>query len=131
MIVPYLAVAAGGFVGAIFRYLVSEVLGTINGLNVATLLTNWAGCLVLGWLNTMTTERLPIHPNIRLAVGTGLIGAFTTFSTFTVDTWKLYQNGQVASALGYLLLSVLGGLFLSYIGYRVAAGLSGKRSPAA
>ncbi|GMA59972.1 putative fluoride ion transporter CrcB 2 [Alicyclobacillus fastidiosus] len=116
----YFAVAIGGFFGAILRYGVSEWLGTWNGLNIATLLTNWSGCLVLGWLNTVSSVALPIHPNVRLAIGTGLIGAFTTFSTFTVDAWKLYQNGQVLQSLGYILLSVIGGLLLSYVGYRVA-----------
>lgn len=116
----YLAVAAGGFIGAILRYGVSEWLGTLNGVNIATLLTNWAGCLVLGWLNTMTSTHLPIHPHLRLAIGTGMIGAFTTFSTFTVDAWKLFQNGQIEQSLGYILLSVLGGLFCTYFGYRFA-----------
>ncbi|WP_067621568.1 fluoride efflux transporter CrcB [Alicyclobacillus acidiphilus] len=127
---PYLAVAIGGFFGAILRYAVSEWIGAINGLNIATLLINWAGCLFLGWLNTMTTERLPIHPNVRLALGTGLTGAFTTFSTFTVDAWKLYQNGQVGLALLYITLSVLGGLAFSYAGYRFADGWFGRRSTA-
>lgn len=120
---PYLAVAAGGFVGAILRYAISEWVGTAHGFNVATLLINWAGCLVLGWLNTMTSERLPIHPHIRLGIGTGLIGAFTTFSTFTVDAWKLYQVGQVDLALLYILLSVGGGLLFSYAGFRIADGM--------
>lgn len=116
---PYLAVAFGGFVGATLRFGVSEWLGTLNGVNIATLLTNWSGCLVLAWLNTVTANRLPIHPHIRLAIGTGLIGAFTTFSTFTIDAWKLFENGQIVQSLGYVLLTLLGGFFSTYIGYRL------------
>ncbi|MFD1677745.1 fluoride efflux transporter CrcB [Alicyclobacillus fodiniaquatilis] len=117
---PYVAVAIGGFFGAILRFSVSEWLGTWNGLNIATLLTNWCGCLVLSWLNTVTSEQLPIHPHVRLALGTGLIGAFTTFSTFTVDAWKLFQNGQIGLSLAYVLLSVLGSLLFTYLGFKIA-----------
>lgn len=123
----YLAVAAGGFVGAILRFGVSEWLGTMNGVNVATLLTNWVGCLVLGWLNAATANRLPIHPHLRLAIGTGLIGAFTTFSTFTIDAWKLFENGQITQSIGYVLLSLLGGFFCTYIGYRVGLAKQNER----
>ncbi|EPZ41203.1 fluoride efflux transporter CrcB [Alicyclobacillus acidoterrestris] len=116
----YIAVAIGGFLGAILRYGVSEWLGTLNGLNIATLISNWSGCLVLGWLNTISGQFLPLSPNVRLGIGTGFIGAFTTFSTFTIDAWKLYKNGQVLASLGYILLSIVGGLILSYFGYLLA-----------
>lgn len=125
----YLAVAIGGFVGAILRYGLSEFLGTWNGVNVATIVANFAGCLVLAWLNTMTSDRLPIHPNVRLALGTGLIGAFTTFSTFTIDAWDLFAAGQVFKSLGYVFCSVVGGLLFTYLGYRLAriVVIRGKR----
>lgn len=116
---PYLAVAIGGFIGAILRYGISEWLGSLNGVNVATLLTNLVGCFVLGWLNTVTANRLPIHPHVRLGIGTGLIGAFTTFSTFTIDGWKLYQNGQIGAALLYIVLSLAGGLICTAVGVRL------------
>lgn len=115
----YVAIALGGFVGAILRFGVSEWLGTINGVNIATLLTNWSGCFALAWLNTVTMDRLPIHPYLRLGLSTGMIGAFTTFSTFTIDAWKLFENGQVVSAMGYVLLSLLGGFFSTYLGYQL------------
>ncbi|WAH38505.1 fluoride efflux transporter CrcB [Alicyclobacillus dauci] len=122
---PYIAVAIGGFIGAILRYGVSEWLGTWNGLNIATLLTNFAGCLALGWLNTISANRLPLHPNVRLGIGTGVIGAFTTFSTFTIDAWKLFENGAFEQALTYIWLSVIGGLLFTYVGYRIASAMTG------
>lgn len=124
----YLSIAIGGFIGAVLRYGVAEWLGTWNGFNIATLLTNWAGCLVLGWLNTMSSERLPIHPHIRLGIGTGVVGGFTTFSTFTIDAWKLYQNGQIAASLSYIFLSVIVGLLFTYVGYLIANRLGRRRA---
>ena len=86
---PYLAVAIGGFVGAVLRFGLAEFLGTWHGFPIATFLTNLSGSFLLGFFYTLTLERFPIHPHIRLGVGTGLVGAFTTFSTFTAETWEL------------------------------------------
>lgn len=124
---PYLAVAIGGLLGAMARYAVSLVVQQPNGFPLATLLINVAGSLFLTWFYTLTQERIHIHPHLRLAVGTGLVGAFTTFSTFTVETWTLYTSGRVFEALLYLVLSTVGGLGGAFLGYRLAARQSSLR----
>ena len=119
---PYMAVAVGGFFGACLRFALSEWIGTWNGFPIATLLINVVGSLFLGWFLTITSERstLSIHPNLRLAIGTGFVGAFTTFSTFTVEIWKLMQVGSYLTAMSYVALSLIVGLLGSGTGYRIA-----------
>jgi CrcB protein len=116
----YLAVAIGGFLGACARYLLSEALGTLNGFPVATLLTNLSGSFVLAWFYTITLERIPVHPHLRAGVGTGFIGAFTTFSTLNVELWKLWQSKEFGLASAYFLLTYAGGMLVSLAGYALA-----------
>jgi CrcB protein len=116
----YLAVAIGGFLGACARYLLSEVLGTLNGFPVATLLTNLSGSFVLAWFYTITLERIPVHPHLRAGVGTGFIGAFTTFSTLNVELWNLWHSRDFGLAFAYFLLTYVGGMFVSLAGYALA-----------
>jgi fluoride exporter len=123
--VAYVAVALGGFIGALLRYGIDIAMGSWNGVNIATLCINWLGCLALGWLNTVSGDVLPLRPNLKLGLGTGLLGAFTTFSTFTVDALKLFHEGRVFTALAYVILSIVGGLCLAYLGYRLA-GLNNR-----
>jgi CrcB protein len=119
--VAYLAVAVGGFLGSVVRFLISEALGTWNGFPLATWLINLSGSFFLTWFYTLTQERIPIHPHMRLGIGTGFAGAFTTFSTFTVDWWKLIQARMWESAAVYALLSVLGCLIGAVGGLMLAA----------
>ncbi|WP_029420868.1 fluoride efflux transporter FluC [Alicyclobacillus macrosporangiidus] len=118
---PYLAVAIGGFLGAIARYLVSEWVGTLHGFPVATLIINLSGSAFLSWFYTLTLERLPVHPHLRLGIGTGFVGAFTTFSTLTVDVWNLTVAQLYGWAGLYLLLTFAGGLLAAAGGYWVAS----------
>ncbi|MCF8563292.1 CrcB family protein [Alicyclobacillus tolerans] len=116
----YLAVAAGGVAGACLRFFVTEWMGTLRGFPIATVVINIVGSFFLAWFYTITLERFPVHPTIRLGIGTGLVGAFTTFSTFTVDFWKLWQSGEWLMAAGYILLSVIGGIGAALLGYATA-----------
>ncbi|SFU94148.1 fluoride efflux transporter CrcB [Alicyclobacillus macrosporangiidus] len=118
---PYLAVAIGGLLGAVARYLISEWVGTLHGFPVATLIINIAGSAFLSWFYTLTLERLPVHPHLRLCIGTGFVGAFTTFSTLTVDVWNLTAAQLYGWAGLYLLLTFAGGLLAAAFGYWVAS----------
>lgn len=80
------AVGIGGFLGAILRYKVGEWIDTENGFPLETLVVNLFGCLFLAWFFTITTKRWNINPKLKLGIGTGFIGAFTTFSTFSIET---------------------------------------------
>ncbi len=109
-------VALMGFAGALLRYVITEMTGTIHGFPVATLLINLSGCLVLGWFYTISAHRMYVHPLMRLGIGTGFLGAFTTFSTFVVETWKLLNAGLYDLTWLYVLATVLGGIILGFIG---------------
>lgn len=118
----YAVIGLAGMVGALLRY----YLGLSVHWNwdmifpLGTLITNYIGSFALGWFTTWVSTSALGHPLIRAGIGTGLIGSFTTFSTFSVETMKLLQAGYWATALAYVLLSVWGGLTLAWLGYRLA-----------
>jgi CrcB protein len=116
-----LALILGGFIGTVLRFEISEWLPyPVNGFPWSTLLINWVGCLFLGWFLTITLLSLPIRPELRLGFGSGLTGAFTTFSTFSQQSVHLYMNGVQAAAVIYVLLSAAGGLILTFAGVALA-----------
>jgi len=117
---PNFAVATGGFIGAVLRYILGEWMGTARGFPVGTLVLNLVGSFTLMWLYTLTLERFPIDPRLRLGIGTGLLGAFTTFSTFSVDTWNLLSADMYGFALLYVILTLGGGLLCASLGYMAA-----------
>jgi fluoride exporter len=116
-----IAVGIGGFFGAILRYSVGKVMPSPSGLPFGTLVINLLGCLFLAWFFTITAKRWNIHPNLKLAIGTGFTGAFTTFSTFSVETLNLLKNQQYFIALLYVLLSIIGGIALALVGAKLAS----------
>ncbi|MFS0862445.1 fluoride efflux transporter CrcB [Fredinandcohnia sp. 179-A 10B2 NHS] len=119
-------VMVGGFFGAILRYLLGEWLITVNGFPIGTLTVNLIGCFVLGWFLSATSNR--IDPKLLLLFGTGFIGSFTTFSTFSVEVIHLMEAGKVISALIYILISGILGMVLSYGGYRLSQRKIGEQS---
>lgn len=110
-----LGVMAGGALGALCRYLVSVTLQArllqtpYAGLPLATLAVNVVGSFLLAFLSTLALQDR-LSPFWMLTLGTGFVGAFTTFSTFELDSHGLIQSGQ----LGYTLLYIGGNLFLGY-----------------
>ncbi len=116
----------GGFFGAITRYALGEWIQSDNGFPVGTLIINLLGCFLLGWLLTFFSIQKKIRPEITLFLGTGFIGSFTTFSTFSVETILLIQGGLAIYSLLYVLVSVFFGLLLAYLGYKLALKLGKK-----
>ena len=103
-----LAVAIGGAVGALARHGVSTAMVAAFGprFPLGTLVVNVAGSFAMGWLFAFFTGRMDISPELRLALTTGLLGAFTTFSTFSVETLVLLQADRWAAGVANVLLSV-------------------------
>ena len=103
-----LAVALGGAVGARARYGVSNAVAAVFGARfpLGTLVVNVAGSFVMGWLFALFAERVHVPPEMRLLLMTGLLGAFTTFSTFSVETLVLLQAGRWLAGAANVLLSV-------------------------
>ncbi|GGA40192.1 hypothetical protein GCM10007416_11460 [Kroppenstedtia guangzhouensis] len=117
-----LAVGLGGMAGALLRYGLGLALAPpVGGFPVGTLTANWIGCLALGWFHSRFSGA-PLSPAVRGGIATGLIGSFTTFSTFSVETHQLLQSGQMGTACLYLLASLWGGIFLLRTGVRLARG---------
>lgn len=115
-----LFVMIGGFLGATCRFLLGEFAPAPNGFPIGTLTVNLMGCLCLGWLLSFIANQKNVNPKISLLFGTGFIGSFTTFSTFSVEVVQLMEEGKIGYAALYVILSLFAGLMLSYIGYRLA-----------
>lgn len=115
----YLLVGAAGMVGALLRYYVGIIFnaGGTGSFPLGTFIANMVGSFVLGWFTIHIIAMKRIHPNVLTAIGTGLIGSFTTFSTFSVETVQLLREGHWAMGIFYILISLLGGLFMSAFGY--------------
>ena len=117
---PLILIGLGGFAGAISRYLIDGFVSerTAGTFPWGTLVVNLTGSFVLGLLFAMTTERAILPADIRGPVMIGFIGAYTTFSTYMLESWGLLESGSWAPALANLGGSVVLGLIA------VAAGLT-------
>lgn len=91
---------------------------------LGTLVVNVSGCLAMGFLITMFATTLAVHEEYRLAVLVGLLGGYTTFSSFGRDTIELVNNGQLGRAALYVLLSVSLSLIAVWGGSAIATRLN-------
>ena len=98
--------------GGILRYVISSRL-----LAWGTLLVNLAGCFMLAFLTYYLLQKSNFPAWLQTGLGTGMIGALTTFSTFAFETSQFMQAGQLMLGLSYWLLNSLGGLLLAWLGY--------------
>lgn len=116
-----IAVAIGGAVGALARVGLATAFPTDPGhLPWVTLVGNLAGALTLGAVLTWLTERVQVDPVVRLAIGTGVLGAITTYSTLAVEVGGLLDAGRVLLAGGYAGGSLGLGLIGAVLGIRLA-----------
>ena len=103
-----LAIAAGGAIGALLRYWTSTAVHSRlgSGFPYGTLAVNVTGSLLMGFLYIWLIDRLAVGPALRAFLLIGMLGAFTTFSTFSMETLNLLESGQPGKALANMLLSV-------------------------
>jgi CrcB protein len=119
-------IALGGMLGASARYGIEEWLATSPGrVPWATLGINLSGSFLLGFLLVLLLERFPPTRLARPFLATGILGAFTTMSTYQVEIALLVKDGRVLTAITYGLGSLLAGLTLAYLGI-----LTGRLTPA-
>lgn len=115
---------AGGALGTLLRYGISEALTSSGRLNLLPLLlVNVAGAFGLGWFISRPGQSGARTASVHGFVAIGLLGSFTTFSAFSVETVELYGTGSWLVATGFLIGSVVAGL----IAASVAAGIAAKR----
>ena len=112
----YLLVFIGGGLGAALRHFVNGLSLRLVGtaLPWGTFFINVTGSILMGVVVGVFASKLPLPPLLRLFVATGILGGYTTFSTFSLETAMLVERGQAVMALGYVAGSVLlgvGGLF--------------------
>ncbi len=113
-----LAIASGGAIGAVLRYLMESI--SVFGMDfpVGTLIVNVLGSFAMGALVTFFALYYTPSPELRAFLAVGLLGAFTTFSTFSLDVVTLWDRGDIYHAIGYGLASLIlsvGGLVLGMI----------------
>jgi fluoride exporter len=120
----YVLAALGGALGALARWGVATALpSSPRGWPWATLVVNLTGCLLIGVLLAVLASRFPSSTLLRPFLAVGILGGYTTFSTFAADLVGLVESGAWLTAVGYLLASVLGGIgcvVLGLVGARAA-----------
>jgi CrcB protein len=118
----YLAVAAGGALGAVARYFLGgTVLSRVaSPFPMATFVINVTGSFILGLFFTLVAERAQFSPHVRLAVAVGFVGAYTTFSTFEYETLRLAEERGMWLALLNVILSVVVGFAAVWGGMALA-----------
>ena len=117
--VRFLTLALGGVVGSFLRYglVMLSIRWAGVGFPYGILAANWIGSFVIALVATWLGPLMHSSAELRLFLTVGLLGSFTTFSTFSLDSLRMIKEGQPGLALSYVLLSVVGGLVLAWLGY--------------
>jgi CrcB protein len=106
-----LAVGAVGFLGSVFRYLISLIpVSEATVFPIKTFIINIIGCILIGAIAVSVSKNVEMSPQMLLFLKVGLCGGFTTFSTFALETADLMKAGHMGAAFLYVVLSVLVGV---------------------
>jgi len=118
-----LLIAVFGAMGTLARYGLQGLVQVKMGSTFpyGTLAINLTGCFFLGLIGQFTLNRMVISPELRMAIGVGFLGGYTTFSSFGWETAKMLEAGEWLWATTYVAASVVFGLFLSVAGIRLAS----------
>jgi fluoride exporter len=119
----YLWVMVGSALGGLLRYAISRLTISISsGVPFGTILINVLGSFVIGYFGTLTLQsgKYPASDNLRLFVMVGICGGFTTFSSFSLQTFDLLRSGSWGKAAANILLSVILCIAAVAVGHRLA-----------
>lgn len=108
-------VAVGGAIGSCLRYGIGLLETIFSTKGLGTLIVNVAGCFVIGALYMLST-RYEISSHLRLFLFVGLLGGFTTFSTYALDAITMFHSGEILKAIGYIVFTNIAGLLCFVIG---------------
>ena len=113
-----LVIMLGGSLGALMRFIVSSSITEKMGSNFpyGTLTVNVLGSFVMGFLAMLLVERMGLDPLLRLGIFVGFLGAFTTFSTFSMETLNLFEQGESLRALVNMFVSVVLSVLAVWLG---------------
>ncbi|MEC9071987.1 MAG: CrcB family protein [Myxococcota bacterium] len=116
----WLLVMAGGAGGSALRYGLALLMNPAGGEGWpwGTLTANVVGCLLMGWLTSLLSSAVDVPEAVRVGVLVGVLGGFTTFSSFGLETFRFLQGGQLGLAAGYVALSNLAGIGGLWIGLK-------------
>lgn len=119
-------VMAGGAVGSAGRYMLGRLVLTLYGPGFpwATLLANILGGLVMGLLAGVLARFINGGEQIRLLIGVGVLGGFTTFSSFSLETVLMLERGEVATGLAYVAASVIGAIAALWAGLLIVRSIA-------
>ena len=117
-----LLIGLAGLVGTLTRYSLSAWVDTRwdSALPTGTMAVNLIGCFVIGVVVHLAERQYLLDPDIRAAILVGLLGGFTTFSSYAVQTFNLLVAGRILLAAANLAISNIAGLVLVWAGYAVA-----------
>jgi CrcB protein len=115
------AIALGGALGSVGRFLFAGWVGRVLGINFpwGTLAVNVVGGLIMGLLVGVMAQAWSVSPAIRAFLTVGVLGGFTTFSAFSLETVLLFQRGDTLAALGYIASSVVFSVGAVWCGLRL------------
>ncbi len=121
--VDFIFVGVGAMFGANARYALVHYFTWRFGPSFpyGTLFINISGSFLLGFLMAFLSNRLPVDPGYRLLIGTGFLGAYTTFSAFSFETVVLAQRGELLAAMVNSVVSLVGCLLAAYAGIVIAS----------
>lgn len=122
MLLKLFLIGAGGFIGSVLRYSLGGFVHKyfLGLLPYGTLAVNVLGCLIIGFLGELTESRNLFSPELRMFVFIGLLGGFTTFSTFGYETMKLMQSGEALYSFSNIFFQVVLGLAAVWLGIILA-----------
>jgi CrcB protein len=115
-------IGLAGFAGTLMRYWLSEWTARRFGetFPTGTLVVNLIGCFLAGLFFSLMFDRYLVSPTVRTVILIGLLGGFTTFSSFGLQTFTLLRDGEMGLALFNIAISNVGGLLMVWVGYSLA-----------
>ena len=118
----WLTLALGGIAGTFSRYLLAGAVYRAVGSRFpyGTLIVNAIGCFLIGFFDVLAEEKFILSPQARLLLMVGFCGAFTTFSTFILETGNLIKDGQALEAFINVMISVILGFVVYRLGIATA-----------